>query len=177
MFSCLCVTDCWLGLGADAVRSDVYLGFLGTVVYRAFGTMEGGLKRERFPTASSVGWGKQAREGGKVKKNAEGLSPQDPEWDVNGPRHFVFENARGELIDNDGQCAQPRQGYGSPAPQRRKLGAEHLHLSDACNATPHRPTPLHSAEWRCSVPPVLEAPARTTGTHVCAALALASASG
>ena len=104
-----CLDDLELARNAGPAKSLTAMA----VLERDYsGYMEGGLKRERFPTASSVGWGKQAREGGKVKKNAEGLSPQDPEWDVNGPRHFVFENARGELIDKaEGLAAYRREHH------------------------------------------------------------------
>ena len=54
--------------------------------YNSF--IKGGLGRPRFHLASSVGLGSQGREGGKVKKDAEGFDPNDIRFDVNGPRHL-----------------------------------------------------------------------------------------
>ena len=72
-----------------------------------------GLQREldSRPLASSVGWGLQAREGGKPK--GVQTDPENPKFDVNGPRHFVWRHCiTGEVITKGDELARHREQHG-----------------------------------------------------------------
>ena len=116
----------------DALLSDMALAhdagpgkssFALSVLKRDFPSMkQENLHRERFALSKSVGWGHQGREGGTIKKH-QGAVPdvEDPDFDVVGPRHFVFLDAEEGLIDKQKGLADFREASGSKDPPRRKI--------------------------------------------------------
>jgi hypothetical protein len=77
------------------------------------------LLRSRFALAKALGWGHQAPEGGKPKKKVgtdELLHVEDPEFDVNGPRHFMYRDADGDVVTKGDRLEAYRiEHYRDPA--------------------------------------------------------------